>query len=396
VGKEFEIDDVDARVRNEDGTARTWASGEALPEGKKVGDPVVIPKGTKVKVLGTKGQGDAGRLVNVEGWGWTKAKNLTGDFHGETLAETSATYLSSDPAHKTVGSPTAAVRVTGTSYPPAKPGSIIPKGTVVKIAATGSDATTVRLAGIDDVDLGWTRKSNLAATAGGLLQVKDAHAVRRVETTSYSPTKKSIPIGTLVIVEESDPTGAYGRVAGVKEDAGKQVKGDEIGWTAASNLVNGWTRDIHAATATWEKGAFTGQIDVVDIVDEGGDTEQVADETLEPFRRLQEAAQAAGHDLQIESGFRTYEEQKDLRKKYEAGTGNQAALAGHSNHQNGIGLDLNTGGFDTDLYTWMTQNAPALGYLRTVSGEHWHWEYYPDEAAGLAIAKKFKRAGVSP
>jgi len=395
VGKEFEIDEADAKVRNEDGTPRTWSTGEAIPEGKKVGDPVVIPRRTKVKVLGTKGQGD-GRLVQVDGWGWTKAKNLGGDLHGETLGMATASYLSTDAAHKTVGNPKATIRVKGTTYPPTKPASVIPEGTVVKISATAADGITVRLAGLDDVDLGWTRKGNIAATAGGQFQVKDAKAVRRVETTSYGPTKTTIAIGALVVVEETDPTGAYVRVAGVKDDAGKKTKGDEIGWTTAANLVNGWTADIHAATATWEKGAFTGQIDVVDIVDEGGDTEQIADQTLSPFQQLQAAAKAAGHDLQIESGFRTYEEQRALRRMYEAGTGNLAAKAGYSNHQNGIALDLNTGGFGTDLYTWMTQHAPALGYLRTVSGEHWHWEYHPDEAATLAKASKFKRAGVTP
>ena len=98
---------------------------------------------------------------------------------------------------------------------------------------------------------------------------------------------------------------------------------------------------------------------------------------MSPFRLLQQAAAAAGHDLQIESGFRTYEEQRALRAKYLAGTGNKAAEAGRSNHQNGIALDLNTKGFDTAIYAWMKQHAPSYGYIRTVDKEHWHWEYHP-------------------
>jgi LAS superfamily LD-carboxypeptidase LdcB len=43
--------------------------------------------------------------------------------------------------------------------------------------------------------------------------------------------------------------------------------------------------------------------------------------------RLQEAAKKDGHDVQIASGFRRYEEQKALRKKFVEGTGNKAALA---------------------------------------------------------------------
>ena len=110
----------------------------------------------------------------------------------------------------------------------------------------------------------------------------------------------------------------------------------------------------------------------------------------------QQAAADADHDLQIESGFRTYEEQKSLYAKYKTGTGNKAAQAGYSNHQNGIALDLNTKGFDTALYLWMKDHAPSYGYIRTVSKEHWHWEYHSTEAAEMAKSAKFKRAGVSP
>ena len=399
-GKEFEIDDAAAQVRNEDGTARRYAAGDTLPAGRKAGDPVVIPQGTKVKVSATKGEGDANRVVDVVGWGWTKATNLQGDFHGETLSRVDAAFASQEPTHKTVGNPKATIRAKGTSYPAAKPAAVIPKGTVTKITATGSDATVVRLSSLDGTDLGWTKKANLTAGSDGTLTVNTRQATKRVETIGYSPTKTTIPIGTLVIVEDvssdSDPKGAYVRVAKTKQDGGKRVKGDELGWTAATNLVDGWTEDIHSATSTWAGGAFTGQIDVVEIVDEGGDTERASEAGMSPFRLLQQAAAAAGHDLQIESGFRTYEEQRALRAKYLAGTGNTAAEAGKSNHQNGIALDLNTKGFDTAIYEWMTQHAPTFGYIRTVDKEHWHWEHHPAEAAEMAKKGKFKRAGVSP
>jgi hypothetical protein len=400
VGKEFEIDDAAAQVRNEDGTPRMWASGDAIPADKKAGDPMVIPNGTKVHVTGTKGEGDANRLVNAAGWGWTKATNLKGDFHGETLARLDATYLSQDPAHKTVGDPKASIRTKGTSYPPAKPAATIPRGTIVKITATGSDVTIVRVSTVDGTDLGWTKKSNLTPAAEGTFRVADANATKRVEATGYSATSATIPIGTLVIVEElsqdSDPKGAFARVAKAAEAGGRRIKGDELGWTSVANLVDGWTEDIYSATATWSGGRFTGQIDVVDIVDEGGDTERASEAGLPPFRLLQQAAADAGHDLQIESGFRTYEEQRVLRERYLAGTGNKAAEAGRSNHQNGIALDLNTDGFDTAIYVWMSQHAPGFGYIRTVDGEHWHWEYHPAEAAQMAAQGRFKRAGVDP
>ena len=113
VGKEFEIDDPAAQVRNEDGTARRYAAGDTIPAGKKAGDPVVIPQGTKVRVSGTRGEGDANRVVDVAGWGWTKATNLRGDFHGETLSRIDATFLSNEPTHKTVGNPRATIRTKG-------------------------------------------------------------------------------------------------------------------------------------------------------------------------------------------------------------------------------------------------------------------------------------------
>ena len=158
---------------------------------------------------------------------------------------------------------------------------MIPKGTAAKITATGTDATVVRVSALDGADLGWTKKANLTAAADGTFIVNTTQATKRVETIGYGATSSSIPIGTLVIVEEvspdSDPVGAYVRVAKTKQDGDKRVKGDELGWTATTNLVNGWTENIHSATSTWEGGAFTGQIDVVDIVDEGGDTERASE-----------------------------------------------------------------------------------------------------------------------
>ncbi|HEY5848653.1 MAG TPA: hypothetical protein VIT42_17860, partial [Microlunatus sp.] len=251
VGKEFEIDDAYAQVRHEDGTARRYAAGDTIPAGKKAGDPVVIPQGTKVKVSGTKGEGDASRVVNVDGWGWTKATNLQGDFHGETLSRIDAKFLSLDSTHKTVGNPKATIRTKGTSYPAAKPAAVIPKGTVVRVTGTGSEATVVRVSALDGTDLGWTKKANLTAAADGTFKVNTAQATRRVETIGYAATRATIPIGTLVVVVEvssdSDPKGAYLRVAKTKQDGGKRVKGDELGWT----------EDIHSATSTWEGGAFT-------------------------------------------------------------------------------------------------------------------------------------------
>jgi hypothetical protein len=45
----------------------------------------------------------------------------------------------------------------------------------------------------------------------------------------------------------------------------------------------------------------------------------------------------------------------------------------------------------TGARSWLP-NAVATA----IGGEHWHWEYHPDQAAGMAAAKKFRRPGVNP
>jgi len=63
------------------------------------------------------------------------------------------------------------------------------------------------------------------------------------------------------------------------------------------------------------------------------------------------------------------------------------APPGSSNHGSGIALDLNTGGYPSypgnalvaggRNYEWLAKNAHRFGFIRGVSSEAWHWEYYP-------------------
>jgi len=70
-------------------------------------------------------------------------------------------------------------------------------------------------------------------------------------------------------------------------------------------------------------------------------------------------------------------------------TGNLAARPSYGVHEHGQGFDLNTGGFDGDpVYDWLKKSGPRLGFIRTVNREHWHWEYRPEDAAGLAAEGK--------
>lgn len=97
--------------------------------------------------------------------------------------------------------------------------------------------------------------------------------------------------------------------------------------------------------------------------------------TARAFNAMKAAAARAGINLNVVSGFRTMAEQRYLYGLYQSGQGALAAAPGYSNHQNGKALDLNTGGWGTRTYNWLSANAGRFGFSRTVPSEHWHWEF---------------------
>ncbi|MBC7911352.1 MAG: D-alanyl-D-alanine carboxypeptidase family protein [Pyrinomonadaceae bacterium] len=127
--------------------------------------------------------------------------------------------------------------------------------------------------------------------------------------------------------------------------------------------------------------------------------EQITLDSLDAYLKLKDEALQDNINLAIESAFRTFARQANLRRLFEAGKGNPAAKPGRSDHQHGQAFDLNThhDKFDGDpIYDWLKMNGPRLGFIRTVSGEPWHWEYVPAEAKTLAELGRFKRSGISP
>jgi len=64
------------------------------------------------------------------------------------------------------------------------------------------------------------------------------------------------------------------------------------------------------------------------------------------------------------------------------------ARAGTSKHGSGIAVDFNTGTrtgklnskLDPKIYSWLIKNSWRFGFLRTVSTEEWHYEYWPTKA----------------
>lgn len=275
----------------------------------------VIPKGTKIEITDTKIDGTEAFIL-AKNYGWTSRKNVEGQMVNETLGITKAKFESTDPKHKTIGDPEASIRSAGPKYDPIK-GSKINQGNYVIIKEESSD---------------------------------------------------------------TNPKGKYVRVSSViKDKNNKYIEDKSLGWTAKTNLVDGWA-NFKDYTAEWQKGSYIGQTDVVNIIGTSG-VEQISLKTLEQFYILQRAATKDGLDLKIGDGFRQFSKQQDLWDKNPNSA--EVARPGKSNHQHGQALDLNTGGFNTPLYNWLKTNGPTYGWLRTVKKEHWHWEYRP------ADAKKF-------
>jgi hypothetical protein len=326
LGKAFTVADAEAIVRDVQGRPLRYRRSDIIPPGRKVSDIVIIPHGTRVHVTAVQ---DDLELVHAEGHGWTMRTNLAGEMINETLCMLQAPYISRDPSHWTIGSAKAAMR-----------------------------------------------------TAAG-----------------YRSTGPRIRQGWFVVLKEysadSEPPGQYCRVSyATRDERGHYVEDSfrPTVWTSVSNLVPGWANckgnhaAWHGSTSSKTKGDYTGQIDLVRMIGVDNETgearvEYIAAATLAPFHALVASASASGHTIRLNRGFRTHAYQEELWNSYRNGTGSKAARPGRASHQNGLSFDLGTESFTSPLYLWMIENAPRYGFIRTVSREHWHWEYRPEAAA---------------
>ncbi len=300
----------------------------------------------------------------------------------------------------------------------------IPKRTEVKVTDVKADAARTVFALVTPVDAsrnlpsGWTKASNLLgglvneivgsspadwvlSPQGNNFTVTDAKAVIRTGTPDFANTGNLIPKDSFVIVTRRD--GKFVKVSQGSVVNGQAQIGAEIGWTAASNLTDGWS-DVFATPAwantkgpnsCWEKGRFVCNRVLANIVGMGSEMEQVTLFGLVAYLKLKDAAVKKNLSLQINSGFRTFQRQGQLFTAFLQGAGNLAAKPGNSNHQHGQAFDLNTHGFEGDpIYNWLAKNGPKFGFVRAVNKEHWHWEYRPVEAAALAAQGQFKLPNV--
>ena len=128
--------------------------------------------------------------------------------------------------------------------------------------------------------------------------------------------------------------------------------------------------------------------------------------TTEAFNNMQAAARAAGLNIYISSGFRSYSYQKTLYNNYVNRDGvvaadTYSARAGHSEHQSGLAFDVNTinNSFaNTEEGKWLNDNCYKYGFiLRYPNGksdetgyqyEPWHFRY-----VGVELAEKLYNNG---
>lgn len=116
-------------------------------------------------------------------------------------------------------------------------------------------------------------------------------------------------------------------------------------------------------------------------------------ETEYAFNQLKAAAKKAGYGIYLKSGFRSYGTQKSVYQKWvgvygQAGADRISARAGHSEHQTGLAIDVNT--LDESFGTtpegkWLAAHAHEFGFIirypkgkESITGysyEPWHIRY---------------------
>ncbi len=138
-------------------------------------------------------------------------------------------------------------------------------------------------------------------------------------------------------------------------------------------------------------------------------------ETEEAYDAMKSAAAAAGYNLYIISGFRSYETQRGIHNGFlNSGSYSReyvkqmSAEPGHSEHQTGLAMDIGgPSGYDlaqafggTDTGIWLAEHAHEYGFiLRYMKDktwatgyiyEPWHFRY-----VGVELAKIFYDSGLT-
>ncbi len=126
-------------------------------------------------------------------------------------------------------------------------------------------------------------------------------------------------------------------------------------------------------------------------------------EAMAAFESMKEAAATEGINLFIVSGFRSYSHQATLYKNYVARSGQAeadrfSARPGHSEHQTGLALDLNSASSSfagTKEAIWLANNSFRFGFIvrypegkESITGymyEPWHMRYLGVDKATMVF-----------
>lgn len=128
---------------------------------------------------------------------------------------------------------------------------------------------------------------------------------------------------------------------------------------------------------------------------------QIHSEVLPFLSEMIEEAKDDGIELRIASGYRSFDEQHNIKTAYTitygAGTANTfSADQGYSEHQLGTAVDFSTpelngslSGFgNTDAYQWLLENAKDYGFVLSYPEENeyylfepWHWRFVGTQLA---------------
>ena len=133
-----------------------------------------------------------------------------------------------------------------------------------------------------------------------------------------------------------------------------------------------------------------------------GNNQMLTEEAYNAYIDMFKSAKKEGLTLIINSSYRSYEAQKDIYNEYRDMKGEEyadsiAAKAGHSEHQTGLAVDIQTYGstgatFENfDEFKWLQENAHKYGfilrypkdkeYITGYAYESWHYRYVGVEAA---------------
>ena len=134
----------------------------------------------------------------------------------------------------------------------------------------------------------------------------------------------------------------------------------------------------------------------------------LTDECYDAFKKMQNAASGDGIDLWIVSGFRSYSTQESIYWRYVGNDGmaeadTYSARPGHSEHQTGLAMDLNSlddSFANTPAGRWLEKHGHEYGFIiryprgkQDITGyifEPWHVRYL-----GVDIATKVYESGLT-